>query len=104
MTDFTKTLVELNIAWMILFLAYKLFFERDKNFLVRRLYLLGVILFPLVLLLLPEARGLLNRRRLTIYRSAADMAALGRQPALQSPEEKRFCASAPSARARVVLT
>jgi hypothetical protein len=34
-------LVELNISLMILFVAYKLFFEKDKNFTIRRIYLLG---------------------------------------------------------------
>jgi len=48
-------LVELNISLMILFVAYKLFFERDKNFTVRRIYLLGVVLLPLILPLLPDS-------------------------------------------------
>ncbi len=48
-------LLELNVALMILFVAYKLFFERDSNFLVRRIYLLGVVILPLLLPLLPEA-------------------------------------------------
>ena len=48
-------LLELNFALMILFVAYKLFFERDSNFLVRRIYLLGVVILPLLLPLLPEA-------------------------------------------------
>ncbi len=47
-------LTELNISIVILYVAYKLFFEKDKNFVVRRIYLLGVILFPLIILLLPE--------------------------------------------------
>ena len=48
-------LLELNVALMILFVAYKLFFERDSNFLVRRIYLLGMVILPLILPLLPEA-------------------------------------------------
>ena len=48
-------LVELNISLMILFVAYKLFFEKDKNFTVRRIYLLGVLLLPLVLPLMPDS-------------------------------------------------
>lgn len=47
-------LLELNITLVILFIAYRLFFERDKNFVVRRIYLLGVVAMPLVLPLLPE--------------------------------------------------
>ena len=39
---------------MILFVAYKLFFERDRNFQIRRIYLLGVVLLPILLPLLPE--------------------------------------------------
>ncbi|MDX2429922.1 MAG: M56 family metallopeptidase [Bacteroides sp.] len=48
-------LLELNVALMILFVAYKLFFERDSNFLVRRIYLLGVVILPLLLPLLPDS-------------------------------------------------
>ena len=47
-------LIELNIALVILFLAYKLFFEKDKNFVVRRIYLLGVLVLPFILPLIPE--------------------------------------------------
>jgi hypothetical protein len=47
-------LLELNIALIILFAAYKLFFERDGNFVVRRIYLLGVVILPLILPLIPE--------------------------------------------------
>ena len=55
MNNLFAYLVELNISLMILFVAYKLFFEKDKNFTVRRIYLLGVILLPLLLPLLPSA-------------------------------------------------
>jgi bla regulator protein blaR1 len=48
-------LLELNIALMILFAAYKLFFERDGNFRVRRIYLLAVVILPVILPLLPDA-------------------------------------------------
>ena len=48
-------LLELNISLIILFAAYKLFFERDGNFLVRRIYLLGVMVLPMILPLLPDA-------------------------------------------------
>ena len=46
-------LLELNISLIILFLAYKLFFEKDRNFNVRRIYLLGVVLLPLLLPFVP---------------------------------------------------
>ncbi len=48
-------LLELNVALMILFVAYKLFFEKDRNFVVRRIYLMGVVVLPLLLPLVPEA-------------------------------------------------
>ena len=35
MNNLFAYLVELNISLMILFVAYKLFFEKDKNFIVR---------------------------------------------------------------------
>ncbi len=55
MNNLFAYLVELNISLMILYVAYKLFFERDKNFNVRRIYLMGVVLLPLILPLLPDS-------------------------------------------------
>jgi hypothetical protein len=55
MNNLVTYLVELNISLMILYVAYKLFFERDKNFNVRRIYLMGVVLLPLILPLLPDS-------------------------------------------------
>jgi beta-lactamase regulating signal transducer with metallopeptidase domain len=54
MNNLFAYLVELNISLMILYVAYKLFFEKDKNFIVRRIYLLGVVILPLLLPLLPS--------------------------------------------------
>lgn len=53
MNNLFSYLVELNISLMILFVAYKLFFEKDKNFMIRRIYLLGVVIMPMILPLLP---------------------------------------------------
>ena len=47
-------LLELNLSLLILYAAYKIFFERDKNFSVRRIYLLGVLVLPFLLPLVPE--------------------------------------------------
>jgi len=55
MNNFFTYLVELNISLMILFVAYKLFFEKDRNFLIRRIYLLGVAVMPLILPLMPSS-------------------------------------------------
>jgi len=55
MNNLFAYLVELNISLMILYVAYKLFFEKDKNFIVRRIYLLGVVILPLLLPLLPSS-------------------------------------------------
>jgi hypothetical protein len=55
MNNLFAYLVELNISLMILFVAYKLFFEKDKNFTVRRIYLLGVIVLPIILPFLPNS-------------------------------------------------
>ena len=37
-------LLDLNIILMILYAAFKLFFEKDKNFTIRRIFLLGMVL------------------------------------------------------------
>ena len=55
MNNLFAYLVELNISLMILYVAYKLFFEKDKNFTVRRIYLLGVLILPILLPLLPSS-------------------------------------------------
>ena len=54
MNNYFTYLVELNISLMILFVAYKLFFEKDRNFVIRRIYLLGVAVMPLILPLMPS--------------------------------------------------
>jgi beta-lactamase regulating signal transducer with metallopeptidase domain len=54
MNNLFTYLVELNISLMILFTAYKLFFEKDRNFLIRRFFLLGVAVISLILPLLPS--------------------------------------------------
>ena len=58
MNNFFAYLVELNISLMILFVAYKLFFEKDSNFIIRRIYLLGVAVMPMVLPFLPTSMRL----------------------------------------------
>jgi len=55
MNNLFAYLVELNISLMILYVAYKLFFEKDRNFKVRRIYLLGVLLLPAVIPLMPSS-------------------------------------------------
>ncbi len=55
MNNIFAYLLELNIALVILFVAYKIFFEKDKNFIIRRIYLMGVIILPFLLPLLPQA-------------------------------------------------
>ena len=55
MNNLFAYLLELNLVLMILFTAYKLFFERDANFLVRRIYLLLVIALPVTLPFLPSS-------------------------------------------------
>jgi hypothetical protein len=55
MNNLFAYLVELNISLMILYVAFKLFFEKDKNFTIRRIYLLGVVILPVLLPFLPTA-------------------------------------------------
>jgi hypothetical protein len=55
MNSLFSYLFELNLSLAILYAAYKLFFERDKNFIVRRIYLMGVIILPFILPLIPES-------------------------------------------------
>jgi len=55
MNNIFAYLLELNIALVILFVAYKIFFEKDKNFIIRRIYLMGVIILPFLLPLMPQA-------------------------------------------------
>lgn len=62
MNDFLINLLELNIALVTLFLGYKLFFEKDGNFFVRRVYLISAMLLPVLLILLPDwARSITGR-------------------------------------------
>jgi hypothetical protein len=79
-------LLELNIALLILYAAYKIFFERDKNFTVRRIYLLGALVLPFILPLVPEALRMsvhkfvpvsFSLEEITIYASAPSEIASG---------------------------
>lgn len=49
-------LLELNLAMVFFFAAYKFLFVKDKNFIVRRIYLVGSILFMAVVPLIPSLR------------------------------------------------
>jgi len=53
-TPFFIYLLEINVAFTILYVAYRLFFEKDKNFRIRRIYLLGMAGISAVLPLLPQ--------------------------------------------------
>jgi beta-lactamase regulating signal transducer with metallopeptidase domain len=55
MTGLFTYLLELNITVIILYVAYKIFFEKDRNFSIRRIYLLGVALLPFLMPLIPDA-------------------------------------------------
>ncbi|MEZ5069955.1 MAG: TonB family protein [Bacteroidales bacterium] len=55
MTAVFPLLIKINLAMAILYLAYRLFFERDKNFTVRRIFLLGTALLPLLLPAVPDS-------------------------------------------------
>jgi beta-lactamase regulating signal transducer with metallopeptidase domain len=55
MNNLFAYLVELNISLMIMYVAYKLFFEKDKNFTIRRIYLFGVVILPVLLPLVPPS-------------------------------------------------
>jgi hypothetical protein len=62
MNNLFPYLLEINIGLVIMFTGYKLFFEKDRNFLVRRIYLLATILLPVLLVLLPDsARSMTGR-------------------------------------------
>ena len=79
-------LVELNIALLILYAAYRLFFEKDKNFVIRRIYLLGILVLPVILPLIPTTIRMaanrlapvsFNLEEITIYAYAPEPAASG---------------------------
>ena len=55
MNNLFRYLLDLNIILMILFVAFKLFFEKDKNFTTRRIFLLGVLLLSALLPFLPTS-------------------------------------------------
>jgi hypothetical protein len=55
MNSLFRYLLEINITLLILYTAYILFFERDRNFMIRRVYLLGVMVLPFLVPLIPQA-------------------------------------------------
>lgn len=48
-------LAEVNLSILIFYVAYRLLFETDRNFLSRRIYLLGILFMPFVLPLIPHS-------------------------------------------------
>ena len=86
MNNLFSYLLELNISLIILFIAYRLFFEKDKNFTLRRIYLLGAMLLPLLLPFIPNSIGLpgsplaavsVNLDEVTVFSTGAGQAAKG---------------------------
>jgi hypothetical protein len=49
-------LLEVNMALVVFFIAYQLLFERDKNFITRRIYLMGSMLLTAIIPLVPAFR------------------------------------------------
>jgi len=49
-------LLELNMGLVIFFMFYQLIFERDKNFVTRRIYLMGSMLLTVIIPLVPGFR------------------------------------------------
>ena len=56
MNNLMLYLFELNLVMILFFTVYKLIFEKDKNFLVRRIYLIGSIVLSMVIPLMPSFR------------------------------------------------
>jgi hypothetical protein len=86
MNNLFTYLLELNISLIILFLAYRLFFEKDKNFTLRRIYLLVAMLLSLLLPIIPDSISLtggpltpvsINLDEVTVFGTRADTAAVG---------------------------
>ena len=92
MNNLFSYLLELNISLIILFLAYRLFFEKDKNFNLRRIYLLVAMLLPLLLPIIPDSISLpgrslstvsINLEEVTVFGTRADTAAV---PAIRNQQ------------------
>ena len=86
MNNLFSYLLELNISLIILFIAYRLFFEKDKNFILRRIYLLVAMLLPLLLPIIPDSISLpgsplapvsINLDEVTVFGTRTDTAAVG---------------------------
>jgi TonB family protein len=62
MNNLFPYLLEMNAAMIIFYAAYRLLFGKDRNFNVRRIYLIATVIVPVLLVLLPEpARSLTGR-------------------------------------------
>lgn len=90
MNNLFTYLVELNISLMILYMAYKLFFEKDKNFTVRRIYLLGVLLLPAILPLLPDSLRMPVGQMAPISISLEEVSIFGAETATETTGARSF--------------
>lgn len=55
MNNLFTYLIELNISLLILYAAYRILLGRDKNFMIRRIYLLVTMLMPFLAALIPHS-------------------------------------------------
>lgn len=46
-------LLEVNLSMLIFYAAYRFYFRRDRNFVMRRVYLMGMMIFSLIIPLMP---------------------------------------------------
>lgn len=77
MNNLFQYLLELNIALVILYLGYRLFFEKDKNFTVRRIYLIATMVLPVLLLFLPESASNMAGRMAPVSFRLEEITVLG---------------------------
>ncbi|MGM0472623.1 MAG: TonB family protein [Bacteroidota bacterium] len=84
MNNFFQYLLELNIAMVVLYLGYRLFFEKDKNFTVRRIYLIATMVLPVLLLFLPESASNMAGRMAPVSFRLEQITVLGKASGQES--------------------
>jgi hypothetical protein len=76
-------LLELNVSMLLFFTAYKLLFEKDKNFSIRRIYLMGIMILAMIIPLLPVFRPISTGQGTPITINLEEITVFGSGPSSQ---------------------
>lgn len=77
-------LLEVNLSMVIFYMAYRFFFQMDRNFVMRRVYLVGTMILSLTIPLMPSWSAISGQPAITIIIPLEGISVFGSGPASPS--------------------